>query len=150
MNRPATTTIAVNATRASDTKRPVLRRLDREPRSAWLCCDIPAISLRGGRIIGERSASLGIKLPGCYLFCINYTKTSFPIATSWERKTHHPACCHPDSAPIHPDSALVILSEAKDLAKTHPLACCHPERSEGSHRENPLDNQSFSGYSFIY
>src|SRR6266700_1644625 len=77
INRLVRTTITASAKRANETKRPVLRRLGRGPRSAGLCSGSLVISLRGGRIIGERSASLGIKLPGCYWSWYNYTKSSF-------------------------------------------------------------------------
>src|SRR5438046_2842772 len=64
IKRPVRTTSTANVARDSETKKPVLRRFGRGLEISGLCSDSPVILFRGGRIIGERSASLGIKLPG--------------------------------------------------------------------------------------
>src|SRR6266487_4970709 len=81
MNRPVRTTITANKTRPKVAKIPALPFRDCAPRGAGFCFISSVISLRDDRIIGERSASLGIKLPGCYLSWYNYTRTSISVAT---------------------------------------------------------------------
>src|SRR6266566_6740252 len=74
-NRPFRTTITANKTRPKVTKIPAFPFRGCAPRGVGFCFISSVISLRDGRIIGERSASLGIKLPGCFLIYFNYTKS---------------------------------------------------------------------------
>jgi len=57
-----------NATRASETKKPVLRCLGRGLGSGESYSASSMASRRGGRMIGDRAAALVIKLPGGYPF----------------------------------------------------------------------------------